>query len=241
MEAIRLVELTEQDKKPVVWTTIVTICPFPIPKELKPGLPVSYTIPRCADWKKDCEVYHVSNSSYARYIGLGTSMAVDCGPAEIGKALINDWVTAQVGYSKGEEGVPDAYPGLFLVDGKQTKETIKEHFGPLLDSCREIQKNWFIALVRIGDDYWKRFREHRSITERMRLAARELGLEREWALDPSSIDALKTKSMECPVCFQEVDKRAIKCYRCNFVLDQERAQLLGIGIQTKLEEMKLGV
>jgi len=72
--------------------------------------------------------------------------------------------------------------------------------------------------VKLADDDWNKYRQHKTISDIQRYACSFLKLERPWLLDAEITAALS----ECPSCFEKVNPRAIVCSHCRFVLDEAR-------------------
>jgi hypothetical protein len=77
---------------------------------------------------------------------------------------------------------------------------------------------WFKNLVKMADDDWNKYRQHKTISDIQRYACGYLKLERPWLLDAEVVAALS----ECPSCFEKVNPRAVVCAHCQYILDPAR-------------------
>lgn len=101
--------------------------------------------------------------------------------------------------------------GVFVAAGDEpTKQE--------LDAAKNEQRDFWLALIEEADKDWSRFRDHRKILSTAKVAARELGVKREWALDASEMKA-------CPACKLNIPVDAIKCSNasCGAILDIDKA------------------
>lgn len=102
----------------------------------------------------------------------------------------------------------DLMPGIFFVPGDFTRDYIKKNFKNLLDIAATKQKNWFTALVKMADVLWSRTNGNPlSISDDMRLAARELNLnQKEWLKDFQVTELIRCigcgslKNPQYPIC-----------------------------------------
>lgn len=189
--------------------TVVSICPFPI-REEKPGLvPGIFTIGAAKEG--DLEVLVVGDSTHTIRIPVQGTRITSTEPAEtIAAAIVNDRLTGQLLFK------PDCKPGLFWVPGEHTKESIAKNHALLLQDAIRYQRNWFTALVKLADDDWAQYHQHKFISDIQRHAGKVLGVERDWLTQ--EIAAGQSK---CPACYTNVDPRATICFNCKTVLKKE--------------------
>jgi hypothetical protein len=198
----------------MVSATLVYIAPCTI-REQKPILPSEFYLE--AGSFENPSLLLVGKGINDIYVGEGRGQAgpersVIRVPVEadvIAAAIVTDWMEAQYGVV-----LPDAVPGFFWVPGHVTVATI----GKQLIEANERQKLWFKNLVKLADDDWNKFRQHKTISDIQRYACNALKLERPWLLDNEIVLALS----ECPSCFEKVNPKAIVCAHCGLVLDEER-------------------
>lgn len=199
------------------YCTLVSMVPFPI-REEKPGLVPSVVHIPAAE-KDNFVVVHVKPCFYPMYIDEARgSFNVPVPPDQLAKSIIDDFVNAQLGVDRHPEH--PASPGMFFVVGKLTKEQIKKEYPDAVQEALNTQKEWFRRLVQSADDDWQRYRQHKTISDLQRHAAKSLGLERDWLVvtkdaPMTPISAGKT----CPACFSTVHPQAIICPQCRCVMD----------------------
>jgi hypothetical protein len=155
--------------------TVVSILPAKVNEE-KPGLyPGTFQIPAAKDG--DFNILHVGVSHYIVYLdsSRGSLRVPELG-SKIARSIVEDFIKAQIGVEDGRE------PGLFWVEGHLTKEEILAKHKDLLEQAKEKQKNWFTALVMLGDDNWVRYGTHSAISGVQITAAKSLGHKAEWVL-----------------------------------------------------------
>lgn len=194
--------------------TLISICPCTI-REQKPILPSEFYLDKGSFEKPT--ILLVGKGINDIYVGEGRGQAgpersVIRVPVEadvIAAAVVVDWIEAQYGII-----LPDAIPGFFWMPGHVTVASI----GTKLIEANEHQNLWFKNLVKLADDDWNKFRQHKTISDIQRYACNSLKLERPWLLDNEIVMALS----ECPSCFEKVNPKAIVCSHCQYVLDEER-------------------
>jgi len=196
--------------------TLVSIVPVAI-NENKPILPATFYL-ESASVDKPATLL-VGKAVNDIYVGegrghYGPDRSVIRVPVEadvVAAAVVKDWIEAQYGIT-----LPDSVPGFFWVPGHVTPAAIPDE----LAGAAHRQQNWFRALVKLADDDWNKYRQHKTISDIQRYACSFLKLERPWLLDAEITAALS----ECPSCFEKVNPRAIVCSHCRFVLDEARYQ-----------------
>lgn len=196
--------------------SVISIVPIKI-RERKPMLPAEFNFEPA---KLEAPfILHLGKGINDIYVGEGrghygadrTVIRVPIDAEVVAEAVVTDWVDVQYGVVP-----PDAIPGLFWLPGLVTAEKLKD--SPEIKLANERQLNWFKNLVKLADDDWNKYRQHKTISDIQRYAAGYLKLERPWLLDTEIVQALS----ECPSCFEKVHPRAIVCAHCRFVLDQPR-------------------
>lgn len=85
-----------------------------------------------------------------------------------------------------------------------------------ISAATEARDAWYKQLVADADEMWARGHSYREISDMHRRAAKNMGLEREWAYVPQ-------RSVDCPACGEKVREGVAICRHCNAVLDTERA------------------
>lgn len=194
--------------------TLVSIVPCTI-REQKPLLPAEFYLD-AGSLEKPVTLL-VKKGISDIYVGegrgqQGPNRSVIRVPVEadtIAAAIVTDWMEAQYGIE-----MPDAIPGFFWVPGDIAVATL----GREIAEADRKQINWFKKMVKMADDDWNKYRQHKTISDMQRYACNYLKLTRPWLLDNEIVLAMS----ECPSCFEKVHPRAIVCSHCRFILDVER-------------------
>lgn len=213
--------------------TVCSIAPFPL-SEKKPGLyPGEFIIPACKDMFEDVEVLTIEECRFYVYLDLERgSFPVRASAEQVAVSIINDYINAQIAVSDG------CYPGLFLVPGRATKKQVLD--GNLIQEARNVQMRWYESLVKLADDDWSRYHQHRVITDIERHAAKAMNLEREWIISiPEHIR--NADQVVCLVCRSQLEPETILCPQCNFIINPEAFEKIkhrfmgkpgvGLGVQ----------
>jgi hypothetical protein len=202
-------------------STLVSVCPFPI-NETKPGLqPERFQLPAVKNFETDCVVLHVTNASFFVYIDMDRgSMKVNVPSEELAQSIVRDLITAQIAINLSDDA--PATPGLFWVPGKISKEEIVKNHSVILKQARDAQRNWFNNLVKMADDDWSKYRQHKTISDTQRHALRALGLTRDWDIDIEKLSSAKS----CPACMNKVPDGAAICPFCKCMLNEKAASVL---------------
>lgn len=191
--------------------TVVSIVPFPLEMEEKPGIcPGRFSIPAAVNGVP--QVLVVRKSTAQVFIpGDRPPLIVDVAPAEVARSIVDDYVMSQLAAS------PEARPGITWFPGELTsRDAITKH-SSVMAELREKQRKWFLRLVEIADTDWTRYKSHRVIADFQRHACKELGLTRDW-----SIVVEPEAPIQCPACKSMVSSGVVVCPTCRCVLDPER-------------------
>jgi hypothetical protein len=190
--------------------TVVSLMPCAI-VEKKPGLiPDTYFLPKAE--KGDFQSIVVTDTRFPVYIDndRGTMWIPALGET-VAESIVRDYSNAQLGIEDG------AKPGLFWIPGEHTKSNISKNHQAELSAGKDMQTRWFKRLVRLADDDWNRFHQHRMISDIQRYAAEFLGSDREWlSIDMQSLDVVR-----CPACSIVLQNpHAAICINCRCVLNR---------------------
>lgn len=196
--------------------TIVSYLPWPL-NETKPGLiPEIYHIPAAKDGIPG--VLHIKDARSNLYVRDGKTYPITHPAEEVANALVNDYSGSLL------QSGPDAKPALFWVFGKFAGSEIQTKFPTEVGEAKAKQNAWFMRLIRLADDDWTRFGQHRMITDLQRYAAKTMGLlSKPWMQNIEPVEYIK-----CPACSVLVDTNAAVCSNCGYVTNQEKAKTLGI-------------
>ena len=119
----------------------------------------------------------------------------------------------------------DNMPGLFYLPGTFTAEDIKKTHKAELDLANRKQRNWFTALVKMGDALWSRSGGNPlAISDEMKIAARELNfVNKEWLKDSQTMDLVR-----CVACGHLKNPLFPICSNCKAISDPVKAKELGL-------------
>ena len=196
--------------------TIVSFLPWAL-NELKPGLiPEQYYIPPAIDGKPG--ILHINDARSNLYVRDGKTYPITHPAEEVANSLVNDYCSAML------QAEDDKKPAIFWVHGKYSADDILNKFKIEIEQARKKQSAWFIKLVRLADDDWAKFGQHRMITDIQRYAAHNLGLVNK----PWMQDLEPQQYTKCPACSTMVDITAAVCKNCGFVTNKLKAKELGI-------------
>lgn len=128
---------------------------------------------------------------------------------ELANSVINDFRNSCLGVDEV------SYPAVFAISGEYTAEEVLKTQTAKINEMLKAQRNWLQKLVRMADDDWQRFRQHKMINDLQRLAVRALNLEREYMFIETTPDMI-----ECPGCGEVVDKAKAICKHCRCVINK---------------------
>lgn len=188
-------------------STIVSLYPLEF-HEYVPGLfPSLYEIPP-SDGQIP-QVLHVGEAFYLIEVGEDRpSVRITKSADAIANSLVQDFMTSSMHIDE------EARPAIFVIHDEVDANTVLKTHGAKVQQAIKMQKNWFTKLVRLADDEWQKYRQHRVITDLFRIAARQLKLDREW-LD------IKTDTISCPGCGMAVNPVQALCGHCRVIINQE--------------------
>jgi hypothetical protein len=191
-------------------TTIVSLLPYQL-HESKPTLyPSEYVIP-AVGLGEEIQTLVIDDADSLVYLDSERgSLRVKTSSEEIAQSIIQDYTRSVLAYGD------NCRPGLFYLSGDWNSTEILKAQPEELIKAKEFQHNWLVALVRIADDDWSKFHQHKMISDIQRLAAKTLNLNRDW------ITVVPDEAQLCPMCRTRVDPLAVLCMNCKFVLNEEK-------------------
>ncbi len=132
------------------------------------------------------------------------------------------WIPGGLGLEKGPDGLPSG--DVDQVDIVKARQELKESYQHLIDLALQKQRNWYEELVKQADAMWARSDHNpRCISGFMRIAADDLGLDKDWARD--AVTMLKEK---CPACGELRDANFPICQFCHTIVDMDTYKELGL-------------
>lgn len=202
---------------PLDRATVVSILPRPI-NETKPTLqPGTFHINAGTFEKPSLLV--VEPSSY--WIDINEDqplLEVPVASIIVAQSIVKDYANGLLACDMNTR-----MPGLFFVPGEHTVSEIKEKYNSNLIKAKFLQNAWFSQLVLMGDALWARSMGNPlAIDDWMKLAANELGLEKEWTKTYTM-----TEMTRCVACGAVRNPNFPVCGTCGAVNDAEKVK----GIQ----------
>lgn len=215
----------KEDEKLKAKVTIVSTLPF-ILTERKPGqIPGYYEIAH-APTKETLGITHVGDAWFPELIPFADEKAparrIHIPAESVADGIVNDYIGANLAVSHDFTDLntgAQRLPGLFWVQGVLSGTTVLREYPDRVEKAKLNTIAWFEALVKLADDTWQKFRQHLMITDLQRSAATYLGFKnREWNVNV--IEQLASVA-NCPVCMTQVNKAAVICFNCKYVLNKE--------------------
>lgn len=169
-------------------SSVVSFSRMPINEEM-PGMQFGlYSLPPSIGTIPS--ILHVQDSYYYKPDIDGMQDRVLVVSPQIVESIVSMHVSSQL------QAGPDSHPAVFALPNEEvTVDDVLSKFKSQAKIALEKQRNWFKSLVMLADDDWQRLKNHRMISDIQRIAARELGLEREWLMAEMDI-----VHVECPFC-----------------------------------------
>lgn len=201
--------------------TVVSCYPFDVKENFPTVYPGYFELAPGDPLGKHPQVLRVPEGiQRARYIRDGETMYIPVPEEQVAAAICRGSNTV-LGYE------PDAMPALFFVpDHLEEDQVVSRHKSEIKEAI-EKQNRWFTVLVKLADDEWTKYHQHKMISDQMRYAAVFLGVDREWAKEATA-DSQK----KCPACMSFVDIQALICRFCRTIIDAEglkRRNLVQLG------------
>lgn len=204
-------------------STLISIVPFSI-NEYKPGLiPGQFHVDASVDEEPVCQV--IGDSFFYVYIDKERgNLRVPAPSYQVARSICFDYNTAQL------EAGPDCHPGLFYKQGVWTPEKVKAELQDELKYFQNVQRTWFVELVKRADDDWEKTRAHYAISDIQRYAARAIDpqnkMDKPWLIvipDPEKEAAKLTEGHKyCEACGSLVPESAVICRFCTHILDHDK-------------------
>lgn len=203
---------------PMDKTTIVSIYPAEI-IETKPTIsPGRFLIP--AGSYDNPSIVVVGPSSWWREIDEEQPLLeIPVSSIQVADSVIKDYCNGILGCN-----MSDAMPGLFYVPGSFTLVEIKKSYKHELDAALVRQRNWYSTLVKLADGLWARSNGNPlAISDSMRLAAREMNLNKDWMKDFRMVETVR-----CKACGGLLNPMYPVCPTCKAINDPAKAKELGL-------------
>lgn len=199
--------------------TIVTTLPFTL-SERKPGLfPSLFEIPKAPQGGINVAV--IGDAYYTELIPFSDANAaprkIDILSIKIAESVCNDYMNSCLGVSYDPlANMSMRVPGLFAVEEAYDVTSVRKHFPDKINTALRNTVAWFEGLIKIADDDWQRYHQHKMITDIQREACKYIGADREW-----NFSAFDIVSNLCPACQTAVNPKAIVCATCQCIIKPE--------------------
>lgn len=210
--------------EPVKKVTIVSTLPFVL-TERKPGQIPGYYQVEAAPTKETLGITHVGDAWFPELIPFADERAparrVHIPAESVAEGIVTDYIGASlaVQYDILEDGAMRV-PGIFWVNGVLSGSDVIHRYAARVNQAQRNTIAWFEALTKLADDAWEKFHQHIMITDLQRNAARYLGFKnKDWCVN--IVEAMTSQS-SCPSCMSAVNKGAIICFNCKFILDRKK-------------------
>ena len=201
-------------------SSIISIFPKDLAPEHKPTIqPGTFKIPYGTFAKPGILV--VGPSSWWKETDEGQPLLeIPHSSIQIAHSIVRDYIVGLLACDMAEQR-----PGIFYIPGVVTEAKLKEpEVAAMLEQAQRRQKNWFMALVKIGDVLWSRTNGNpMSVSDDMKLAAKDLGLDKPWVRDFQSVTMVN-----CKACGALKNPAYPVCPTCKAVDDPALATKLGI-------------
>lgn len=205
---------------PLDKSTVVSIFPKEIDERKWTIQPGRFVIPPGSVDNPSCLV--VGPSSWWKELDEEQPLLeIPCSSIQVADSVVRDYCNGILACNMG-----DIMPGLFFVPGEFNPDGIKRERRGELAKALNHQRNWYKVLVKIADTFWARTNGNPlSISDDMRLAARELNLEasKDWTKDTQTVDLVR-----CIACGTLGNPLFPVCAVCKAVKDVAKAKELGI-------------
>jgi|SRR5882724_12725134 len=138
---------------------------------------------------------------------------------QVADSIVKDYINSMLMSNAG-----DTTPGISYVPGEESVISIKTKYPQLIPDLAKRQMNWYRALVKLGDNLWARTNGNPlAISDDMRIAARELQMEREWLKDFQVVALIK-----CVACGGLRNGAYPICNNCKTIIDRVAYDKLGL-------------
>ncbi len=188
-------------RNPLDKCTVISIYPLDFDAIHETTDPRNYHIPRGTYENPSTTI--IGPSAWVRDMGAEQpQIEVQTSSIQVAHSIVHDFSVSMLGCDM--EG---AKPGLFFAVGEVSPKDVKTRFTVELAAAEAKQKNWYMNLVKLADALWARMNGNPLVIwDVMRLAARELGLEKPWLKDYTVKELVKCfacgalRNPEYPIC-----------------------------------------
>jgi hypothetical protein len=192
---------TKAPVNPLDKSTLISIYPREINVENITIQPGKFSVPSGSYEKPGMLV--IGPSSWWKDVGEEQPLLeIPVSSVVIADSIVNDWCKGLLAFGT------ESKPGFFFLPGEVSNTDLKVKYKAYLDKAASNQKRWYGALVQMADTLWSRTNGNPlGISDDMRLAARELGLNtKEWLANFQAVEMVRCfacgnmKNPSYPVC-----------------------------------------
>jgi len=200
--------------------TVVNLLPYELHEEKPHMLPSTFVIPAASVDGKRFGILHVREGIHYIPNPLmdegkpGSTIKQTTSPSEMARSICEDYNCAHVALDE------DGQPGLFWVPGKLTQKDVEQFHGKRLAAIKKRQKHWFHNLCVMADADWEKNHDMRAVSDLQRIAARSLGINREW------VEFRMEEMTRCPYCNSSLSPEAAVCANCKEVVNRTKYDAL---------------
>jgi hypothetical protein len=189
--------------------TVCSMVPFAIREPYKPGLHPG-TFPMAPSVNNEPVLTIIKGCTRAQYDENFKQIPMPVPDDVVAGSVVDDYILSQ-SYTS-----PDERPALFWVSGEWSVADFKKNFAKEMATALEKQTAWFRKLVKVADDEWQRFHQHKMISDLQRTAAGMLNYKREWLEDTADMIT------KCQACQSLISTQAAVCPACKCILNAEK-------------------
>jgi len=203
---------------PLDMSTVFSILPIDIREEKVTISPSVFRVPKGTPDQPS--LLHVEPASWWRELDHDQPLLeIPVSSIQVANAIVQDYCVGMLGVN-GEQ----SKPGLFFLPGKLSVEDLKTKFSGTLIKAISAQNAWYTGLIKLADALWSRSNGNPlAISDLMRLAAKELGKNKEWIQDFQSVEQIR-----CKACGTFKSPLFPVCPNCKHIDNTEKAKELGI-------------
>lgn len=195
--------------------TVASFVPFDIAVDM-PGLfPGRYRIP-ASDTKIPTTI-KIETAVHFVYMNESQgSLQVKNPPDVVARAIVEDYVNSQLALNE------TSGPALFWLTGDVEVSDILTKHKTMITKLKERQRNWFLNIVRMTDDDWRKYQRHTVISNFNRTIGSLMTLNPEEHPWMQQIKTLEDAYKPCQFCMSNISKEASVCSVCGHVVDVKR-------------------
>lgn len=203
---------------PMDKSTVVSIYPKDVPSVNHTLFPGIFNIP-AGTYEKPSLLVVGSSSWWKELEEDQPLLEIPVSSIAVANSIVVDFCNGLFGCNMN-----DIMPGLFFIPGDIDEKTLKTVHAGKLVRANENQKRFWHQLVLEADNLWSRSNGNPlAISDDMRLAARELGLDKEWLANFENIALIR-----CVACGAMRNPAYPICGACHQIIDVEAYKKLGV-------------